>query len=229
MQNTQALAISQWLEKPTGLRVALSVISIVPVVAVVLDIVGLTVMGVKLASVGNIFFGWMLLVVFWICGKSLMRAIDESLEHQKERTGNDHTAANERGKLVAAKKKTAKMLGFVLQQVVMISIVNSFAVFSDYRTAAPLLLFGLPMALVSHAVSVASLYRFLPAPVTTSTILLHTYVFLYFHSTIDCDVTCLAIVCRPDATACPHSRRPTFRREEQTRWGRSLQYSVISR
>ena len=152
-KSTRVLAISQWLEKPTGLRVALSVVSIVPVVAAVFDIAGRTVTGVKLASLGHIFQGTLVLVVFWICGKSLTRAIDESLEQQEKRAKNDHRASTEKEKLITAKKKTGKMLGFVLQQVIMISIVNSFAVFSEYGTAAPLLLFGLPMALVSHALS----------------------------------------------------------------------------
>lgn len=122
--------------------------------AAVFNIADRTVTGVKLASLGHIFQGMLVLVVFWICGKSLTRAIDESLEQQEKRVENDCRASTEKEKLVTAKKKTGKkLLGFVLQQVIMNSIVNSFAVFSEYGTAAPLLLFGLPMALVSHALS----------------------------------------------------------------------------
>lgn len=151
MQNgTRALEISQWLETPSGLGVAVVVFLTVPVVAVILDIADRPVTGVKLASLGHIVQGMIMLAVFWISGKSLARAIDESLEQQKKRARSDDRAKNEKD-LLAAKKKIVNMLSFVAQQVVMISAVNSFAVFSPYGTAAPLLLFGLPMAVVRVA------------------------------------------------------------------------------
>jgi len=169
-QSPEILALCSWLEKPTGRRTAYWALSIPPATGIVLDVAQRTRLAIRVVAVGVIFQAVAIAGMFYAGGKSLMRAIDESLRQYQEQLhpaaavaaggGGGRTAGGEVDvndqqhaeggdeSLRAAKKKVKRMMIFAVQTAAMVFVMLLFAVCTEYGVAAPLLLFILPMAYV---------------------------------------------------------------------------------
>lgn len=150
-KSPEMLALSSWLETPTGHYAACSIMSIVFCGAIILAAVDLPETAIRTTAAGGLIVSLIVTVSLWVCGRSLIRVIDESLEQKQTRTnsGKDgETGGVEDQALLAARKKVKWVLGFGLRQMVMMGSVLSFTIFSKYGIAAPLLLFGIPLVIM---------------------------------------------------------------------------------
>ncbi len=169
-QSPEILALCSWLEKPGGRRTSYCALSIPPAIGIVLDAAHRTRLAIRVVAVGVIFQAVVIAGMFYAGGKSLMRAIDESLRQYQEQFQEAAAAAGGGGggtdegetdgkfddqqaeggdePLRAAKKKVKRMMIFAVQTAAMVFTMLLFAVCSGYGIAAPLLLFILPMAYV---------------------------------------------------------------------------------
>lgn len=98
----------------------------------------------KLTAAGILFMGSILVVLLRICGKSLLRVIDESIEKKKAR-GEAKDGDDEDQALLTARRKVRWMLAFAARQMTLKGAILLTAIFSKYGTAAPLLLFYTPV------------------------------------------------------------------------------------
>ena len=158
--------MSRWLETRTGHCVMYSLVSIAPVGAVILAFANCTEEAVIMISAGILVLAISVMITFWVCGRSLMHGIDESLrQQQKQREQLLHMGAiRVNGKevstspqdrrssgdamLLAARKKVKTVVIFavgILSKVVGMLI---FAMASPYGLETPLVLFLSPMTLV---------------------------------------------------------------------------------
>lgn len=161
------MAVSSWLEQPFGQYITHSVVSIAPAVAVALAAANKTETSIKLVATG---FSFLILVIgrmFWICGISLMKAIDESLRKSqqanngepKERGGVRNSTSYSSGgggsgpgpPISGAKRKVKHMMIFTgLMSAISLALMCC-VIFSKYGTVAPLPLFVGPMFFMSPA------------------------------------------------------------------------------
>ena len=152
----QMLELSSWLETPTGHYASYSAVSIIPAAAAILAVVDRPEAAMKMTAVAILFVGSSVAGVFWICGKSLTRVINESIEMKKKRgEAQDGDDGNE--DLLAARTKIGWTVGFITRQMILMDSILVFAIFSKYGTAAPLLLFDTPMVIITmvkHVIAV---------------------------------------------------------------------------
>ena len=155
-KSPQVLRISRWLETQAGHIAAYGLVSISPVSAIVFDLNSHPEVAIKVTAAGIILLCLGMPVVFWVCGSSLVRGIDESLRLQQRVHAARTTWGSEDGlkniqsvqhDLKAARTKVKRMVAFSLFICGNVIVVLLFAVCSKYGTAAPLLLFATPMAL----------------------------------------------------------------------------------
>lgn len=143
----EMLALATWLETPVGHYAACSIMSIVHCVAIILAVVDRPEAAIRMATAGSFFVSSIVTVSLMVCGQSLIRVIDESIELKKSRVniyGGDIEGAGDQA-LLAARTKVKWTLGFAARQMVMLIFILGFALFSKYATAAPLLLFDIPL------------------------------------------------------------------------------------
>lgn len=158
-ESPELIVISNALERPVGQCAAYGVVSIGAVVGTMLAAAKRSQAAIKVASVAFMFLIVFSTLVIWKCGMSLLRAINGSLQNCLHRNSitNTTTAAGEQDNdtvggrirgdpsLLAARKKTKKVVSFTLQMGLQAIVMLIFAVSSKYGTAAPLILFGIPM------------------------------------------------------------------------------------
>lgn len=85
-RSPDVLAISSRMEKPAGRWAACSALSIAPAVGLVLDFADLRNAGMRAVAVGILFQAMIIGATFTIGGRSLVSAIDDSLQqHQQQR------------------------------------------------------------------------------------------------------------------------------------------------
>lgn len=147
-RSPEMLALCAWLETPAGHHASCSAVSTIPAAAIVLAVVDRQEAAMKMTAAGILFVGTTFMGVFWECGKSLISAIDESIEMRKTRVEwKDGDGGNEA--ILAVRKKVRWTMGFAARQITLMGSVLAFAIFSKYGTAAPLLLFDIPMVIVT--------------------------------------------------------------------------------
>ena len=120
----------------------------------------------RLVSVGILLLVWGTMSTFWVCGMSLLRAIDKSLKEKKKEQKEDERGGLEGGNtyvlpvdqfLLAARKKIKLIMlltGFVSA---MLTAKLSVAVFTVYGMAMPMPLVGMALAhlaLIWHGINV---------------------------------------------------------------------------
>lgn len=124
--------LSSWLETPIGNYQSWGLFAIIPVVAVCFDAVDHVEVGVKMAAWGHVFLEFGTGIIFWVCGNSLKRVVDESLRRNSARSEAAAAAAAAAGgvvgaaeiadegskdTLVAVREKATRMTYFIVQQV----------------------------------------------------------------------------------------------------------------
>lgn len=147
-ESPEILALSAWLEGSKGSLVACSALSIIPGVGTILAAINYTVTGARIMAAGVVVLCAVTAGVFWVCGRSLIRAIDHSL-HQRKATSVVGEAVVQRGggdeTLLASRKKAKRMVVFIIQQSVMIGLLLLFSIFSKLGAEAPVLFFATPL------------------------------------------------------------------------------------
>lgn len=81
-------------------------------------------------------------LVFAYCGRSLVRVIEGAMQQK----GHEYEGEDEF--LLQARRKARRVVFFFCHQNLMVISLLTFATFSKYGSAAPLLLFGIPLAAV---------------------------------------------------------------------------------
>lgn len=85
-RSPEVLALSSQMEKPAGRRAAFWAVSIAPSLGTVFTLAGLNQYAMKAVAVGIIFQAVAIGATFWVGGRSLVGAINESLrQHQQQR------------------------------------------------------------------------------------------------------------------------------------------------
>jgi len=156
-ESPAVLQISRWLESQAGHRKAYGLVSMSPVCALTLDLTNHPEMAIRVIAVGIVILVSVIAVVFWVCGRSLMRGIHVSIRLQQNvfitktkggpGKGSDDLSNVEQD-LMAARRKVKAMIAFALFSCGNVGGLLLFAVCSKYGTQTPLLLFATPMALV---------------------------------------------------------------------------------
>lgn len=168
-KSPEILAVCTWLETPLGHRLACTAVSMAPVSALALTSSGSdSVMAIKFISGGIVALCFVMSAGFTVCGRSLLRAIDESLllqqqqEESRERGqrmsvsgGREHsnTAQSEKRYcnggdpfLRKARRKVKIVVVVANFLCVNVAVILAFAVCTNYGSEAPLLVFVIPMA-----------------------------------------------------------------------------------
>ena len=157
-KSPEVLRISQWLETPTGHVVAYGLVSISPVGGIALDLVNQSEVAVRVIAAGIIVLCVGIPVVYWVCGRSLLRGIEESLRLQRhvqvarasreagEEGPKGRSAAEE--ELFSARRRVKGMVIYSFLSCAKVVVILLFAVSSKYGIENPLLFFATPMALV---------------------------------------------------------------------------------
>lgn len=150
----EIVAINSWLEDLHGRLISCVGVSILHVAGIILVLVDRTWTGLamKMVAMEVCALNAVGVVVFVYCGRSLVRVIDGAMQQQQGqehecRSGED---ANHDGDefLLAARRKTRRIVLFFAQQFLMVMSLLIFAIFSKYGSAAPLVLFGIPLAAI---------------------------------------------------------------------------------
>lgn len=112
--------VSNWLQEPVGYYTMWGVFWTVSASSIVLNVSGHTIAGVKLTAWGLTFTSVGIGTVYWICGVSLRKVIQESLESQSRRrssSGMKEAVSREVKDLMAARDKAKSVTAFVVLQV----------------------------------------------------------------------------------------------------------------
>ncbi|CAM9616911.1 unnamed protein product, partial [Ectocarpus sp. 8 AP-2014] len=152
-ESPEIFALSTWLERPRGHIAAGCTMSIGPSIATIFALANNTELAARFVALGGVFVSNLILVVFWVCGRSLMRAIDNSLQLQ---TASSQSAGKAEGQncgaghrtLVEAKKKVRRMVMVTASLLFPAMTMGSLGAFTPYGVRAPLLMYGVPFALV---------------------------------------------------------------------------------
>ena len=138
--------------------VAYGLVSISPVGGIALDLANQPEMAVRAIAAGIIFLCAGVPVVFWVCGKSLLCGIEESLRLQRniQAARASRPAAKEglaprsaaEEELLSARRRVKGMVMFAFFVCGKVVGLLLFAASSKFGTEIPLLLFATPMALV---------------------------------------------------------------------------------
>ena len=147
-RTTEMLALSSWLETPVGHYAVCSAVSFVPAAAIIIAAVDCPETAMRVTAVGILLLSPIIAGSFWVCVKSLVRVIDESIDKRKARVHAKDGGGGDEA-LVAARKKVTRALGFTARQVTLMCSLLVFAIFSEYGAAAPLLIFDLPMVVIT--------------------------------------------------------------------------------
>lgn len=147
-----------------GHYVTYGVLSIAPVGALILNIANYAEVGVKLLAAGVIVLAISVFTAFWVCGRSLLRGIDQSLQQQAQQqqqlqrvgvvraNGKETPSKHDRSKgdamLLAARTKVKMVMVFTFVVLTKVVFLLSFSILSPYGVEAPLLFFISPMTLV---------------------------------------------------------------------------------
>ena len=166
----EVLKISRWLESSVGQYLTYGVVSIAPVCAIVLDLVNRTEAAIRLITFQILVLGSLLLAVFYVCGKSLLKGFDGSLQQHKQmqdelqqmrvimvkgKDASSSAPSSPAGRsssgdaiLLAARAKVKKVVVFAVSLLTNVLSMMLFAIVSPYGVEAPLLFFFIPMTLV---------------------------------------------------------------------------------
>lgn len=164
----EMVMVSNALERPVGQWISNSLVSIGAVIGTILAAAKHSQAAIRAASVAFMFLIFSSILIIWKCGSSLVRTIDISLEksvkardaissvttpvsgrHDHDKAGGGKQEDPIRDpRLLGARKKIKKAMSFTLQMAVQTLAILMFAVVSKYGTAAPLILFGIPMGIV---------------------------------------------------------------------------------
>jgi len=120
-KSQEILAISKWLESPAGFYTILGMVWTVSGAAMFLAFAGRITISLKLVAGGITFTALGVGRVFWICGNSLKRVIDESLDSTKRRRSSigmeEAPVTKDVLKLISARSKTTGITHFIASQV----------------------------------------------------------------------------------------------------------------
>lgn len=161
--------VSTWLETRAGHCVTYGLVSIATVTAIVLQVMTNAKTVFTVNATGICAITAMGMSMFWVCGKSLMQAIDASLEKQRQQQQQleESSAAGSKKKksasggeiqipqkfstgdlnLLAAKQKVKKVLAFVMGLGWIVECFLIFDAISGYGASAPLVFLVAPLAM----------------------------------------------------------------------------------
>lgn len=174
-RSPEVLAISTWLESPVGHYVTYTLVSIAPACAVVSDLVNNMETGLRWIAVGVIVLCSSMTIIFLVCGKSLLHAINESVRKQEERMLLDRDAsivdetttagmsgASKRSRssarrdaLLVARRKVKMVVFFAVTTLAKVVGILMVGLLSKYGMASPLILFLAPLGLIPPVWNVA--------------------------------------------------------------------------
>ena len=95
MQSPEILAVSAGLGSPVGQCASYAAVSIVPVASTILAVADHPEAAIKMTAAGVLLVTSIISGAFFICGKSLLRVIDESLGHRRKAIREDMNCAEE--------------------------------------------------------------------------------------------------------------------------------------
>ncbi|CAM9155797.1 unnamed protein product [Ectocarpus sp. 13 AM-2016] len=151
-ESPEIIALSAWLERPRGYITACCTMSFAPGVATVLALAKYTESAVRFIALGGVIVGTIILAVFWVCGRSLMRAIDTSLQLQTSFPSTGKVEGQNGGRgyrtLLEAKRKVRRIMTVTAGLLVPAIAVVAMAIFTPYGIQAPLLMFCVPFGFV---------------------------------------------------------------------------------
>lgn len=142
--SSEVFRISAALEQPLGRELSYFAASVGPMTSTILAAANRQTIAVKASAVAFILLGVNCTVVILVCGKSLLNVIDETLKKTSGKGGSG-VASQE---LLRARKKIVFTLMFVVQSAGQTLSMLVVAVVTNYGTAVPLILFGIPMGIV---------------------------------------------------------------------------------
>lgn len=155
------LAISNWLETRTGHCVLYGLVSIAPIASMFIELATDIETTFMLISIGICIITAMGMATFWVCGRSLVNAIDASLQQNRDKQQQQLQASSAAGAketnsrkgsygdltLLAARKKVKIVLTFVMCSGTTTEFFMLFGVYSGYGAKAPLVLLVAPLAI----------------------------------------------------------------------------------
>lgn len=153
-ESPEVLAVTQRLENPRVPYVVCGVVSIAPVISAVLAAFAVTETSVRVMSTGLVLVIFGSMSTFFVCARSLARVIDGSLERKREENaekgaaglpGGDNSTAGGDPNLLAARTKIRTVMIFGIAMSSTVSFTLLLAIVTKWGTAAPLLLFGIPL------------------------------------------------------------------------------------
>lgn len=166
-KSPRLLAASNWLESQAGHRLVYGLALIAPAVMHFMDWMGDRQMTFQLIGTGICVICAMGTAAFWLCGKSLMQAIDVSLQRQHQQlkslspeepnemtaeiagTTSSRQGSNGDLTLLAARKKVKMVLTFVTWMGAATECMMIFDIVSGYGAAQPLVLLVAPLAVTA--------------------------------------------------------------------------------
>lgn len=145
-ESPEIVSASNWLQTPVGKRAGYSFGAVHAGIATAVAIAGYTETAARILAIGDGLLGATFAVVFLYCGKSLLAAIDASLQRNAVPRA-ESPAGGRDSALLAAKKKVVMVISFFVQQCIMASAFLLFAALSRYGTGAPLVMLCVPFVL----------------------------------------------------------------------------------
>lgn len=145
--------MSQWLGNPRVGYILCGVVSIAPVISVILAAFAATETSIRVMSAGLLLVIVGSIATFLACARSLVSVIDSSLERKSQEQakkrlagpGGDNGRVGRDPNLLTSRKKIMKVVavGATMSSIVFLTL--SLATFTPWGTAAPLVLFGIPL------------------------------------------------------------------------------------
>lgn len=161
-ESPKVVAVSAWLERQLGQCVTYTFASTAPCAAAILAALNKMEAAIKVLSVGSTLLVAVTGRTFWICGISLMQAIDESLRKKQQHSekaretqgGKGHAVDSGGGGgadpvLLGAKTRVRHMMIFTVYMCTSTLALCLFVTFSKYAMAAPLVFVNVPSLLTS--------------------------------------------------------------------------------
>ncbi|CAM9667119.1 unnamed protein product [Ectocarpus fasciculatus] len=148
----EVVALSTWLERPRGYIMACCTLCIGPIVATGVALANYSESAVRMVALGGVLVGVLIPAVFWVCGRSLIRAINNSLQLQAasesvwKAEGHERSAGYQA--LLNAKRKVMRVMVVTASLIFPALAVVWLAIFTPYGLEAPLLMFCIPIGLV---------------------------------------------------------------------------------
>ena len=155
-ESPKVLAVTRWLEGPRLPYVVCGVVSIAPGISTVLAALAAMEASVRVMSAGLLLVIISTISTFLVCARSLVSTIDRSMQRKMEEQAEMGAVGSGGGEggnskvggdpnLLAARTKIKSVVVVSMGVSSMVFFTLTLAILSEWGTAAPLILFGIPL------------------------------------------------------------------------------------